>query len=80
MSSILLIIRPATEVALEKGLTNRHVPIEVKHRTTVDQIGGLKSFMGRFKLPFGCIITRDQTVSSEDNVLYLPLRYFLLAT
>jgi hypothetical protein len=59
---------------------NRHVPIEVKHRTTIDQIGGLKSFMGRFKLPFGCIITRDQTASFEDNVLYLPLRYFLLAT
>ncbi len=59
---------------------NRHVPIEVKHRTTVDQIGGLKSFMGRFNLSFGCIVTRDQTVSFEDDVLYLPLRYFLLAT
>ena len=59
---------------------NRHVPIEVKHRTRFDQIGGLKSFMGRFKLPFGCIITRDQTVNFEDDVLYLPLRYFLLAT
>ena len=59
---------------------NLHLPIEVKHRTRIDQIGGLKSFMGRYKLPFGCIITRDQAVSFEDNVLYLPLRYFLLAT
>jgi predicted AAA+ superfamily ATPase len=59
---------------------NRHVPIEVKHRTKIDHIGGLKSFMGRYKLPFGCIITRDRTVSFEDGILYLPLRYFLLAT
>jgi hypothetical protein len=59
---------------------NRHIPIEVKHRTTVDQIGGLKSFMGRFQVPFGCIITRDQTVTFKDDILYLPLRYFLLAT
>lgn len=58
----------------------RHLPIEVKHRKTVDQIGGLKSFMDKYKLSFGCIITRDQTPSFENSILSLPLRYFLLAT
>lgn len=58
----------------------RHLPIEVKHRKTVDQIGGVRSFMGKYRLSFGCIITRDQTPSFQNNILSLPLRYFLLAT
>ncbi len=58
---------------------NRHIPIEVKHRKKADQIGGLKSFMGKYRLPFGCIITRDRMPTFQDNVLSLPLRYFLLA-
>lgn len=58
----------------------RHLPIEVKHRKTVDQIGGLKAFMGKYSLSFGCIISRDQTPSFQNNILSLPLRYFLLAT
>jgi predicted AAA+ superfamily ATPase len=59
---------------------NRHLPIEVKHRKRIDQIGGLRSFMNKYELSFGCVITRDQTVSFKDGVLFLPLRYFLLAT
>ncbi len=57
-----------------------HLPIEVKHRKTIDQIGGLKSFMGKYNLSFGCIITCDQIPSFQDGILSLPLRYFLLAT
>ena len=59
---------------------NRYLPIEVKHRHTVAQIGGLKSFMGKYKLTFGCVITRDQTARFDNGILFLPLRYFLLAT
>lgn len=59
---------------------NRHIPMEVKYRKKADQIEGLRFFMNRYELPFGCIITRDQKVDFADKVLFLPLRYFLLAT
>lgn len=59
---------------------NRHIPIEVKHRKTVDQVDGLKSYMSKYQLSFGCIVTRDKTPTFENNILSLPLRYFLLAT
>jgi predicted AAA+ superfamily ATPase len=59
---------------------NRYLPIEVKYRKTIDQIGGLKSFMGKYKLKFGCVVTRDQAVKFENDILFLPLRYFLLGT
>jgi len=59
---------------------NRHLPIEVKYRSEADQIGHLKSFMKRYNLKFGVVITREQQVKLVDGILFLPLRYFLLAT
>jgi predicted AAA+ superfamily ATPase len=58
---------------------NRYLPIEVKHRKEIDQIGGLKFFMKRYGLSFGCVVTRDQKVRWDGGILMLPLRYFLLA-
>lgn len=58
---------------------NQHLPIEVKHRESTEEIDGLKYFMRRFNIKFGVVITRDQTATG-DEILYLPLRYFLLAT
>ncbi|MGD0092223.1 MAG: ATP-binding protein [Planctomycetota bacterium] len=58
---------------------NHYLPIEVKHRNRADQVASLKLFIERYKLDFGIVITRDQTAKLED-VLFLPLRYFLLAT
>ena len=59
---------------------DRYLPFEVKYRKTADQIGGLKFFMNRYKLAFGVVVTREQAVRFEDGILFLPLRYFLLAT
>jgi len=59
---------------------NRYLPLEVKHRNSIDQIGGLKLFMNKYGLPFGCVITRDHGAKFENGILFLPLRYFLLGT
>jgi predicted AAA+ superfamily ATPase len=59
---------------------DRHIPVEVKYRSKIDQIDGLRSFMSKYRLSFGCIITRDRTAQFDAGVLCLPLRYFLLAT
>lgn len=58
---------------------NRYLPIEVKYRQSKEQAAGLRHFMARFKVPFGLIVTRERECRFTDGVLYLPLRYFLLA-
>ncbi len=57
---------------------NRYLPIEVKHRGRVDPPRGLRHFMRRHRLKFGVVITREAE-ARWDELLYLPLRYFLLA-
>jgi predicted AAA+ superfamily ATPase len=57
---------------------NRCLPIEVKHRTKVEQLAALARFMAAYSPAFGLVITREQK-AAFDQVLYLPLRYFLLA-
>jgi predicted AAA+ superfamily ATPase len=58
---------------------NRHLPIEVKYRAEADQVEQLSLFVKRFGLKLGVVITRDQQVVMTDKILFLPLRYFLLA-
>jgi len=58
---------------------NRYLALEVKYRSALDQLAGLKLFMGRYKLKFGVVVTRDHAARFADGVLYLPLRYLLLA-
>jgi len=57
---------------------NRHLPIEVKHRRKTDGLKTLKAFMKSFKIPFGVIITRNLKPAICEDILHLPLRYFLL--
>jgi predicted AAA+ superfamily ATPase len=58
---------------------DKYLPIEGKSGESLDKLGGLKSFMKRFGVEFGVVVTRRE-LKFEDNVLFLPLRYFLLAT
>ena len=51
---------------------NRYLPIEVKHRTRIDQISGLKSFMARFRLSFGCIINARSDGELRRQYLVSP--------
>lgn len=55
----------------------RHLPIEVKHRERAQQVAGLKSFMSKHDIPLGMVVTREKT-AEMDQVLFIPLRYFLL--
>jgi predicted AAA+ superfamily ATPase len=59
---------------------NRYLPMEVKYWTVTAQIDGLRAFMRKFDVPFGCVVTRELERKSERGVLFVPLRYFLLAT
>lgn len=60
---------------------NRHLPIEVKTRPERAQVAALTRFMEKNGLDFGLVISRDQDqVPRIGEVLYLPLRYFLLAS
>ncbi|MCL4235812.1 MAG: DUF4143 domain-containing protein, partial [Deltaproteobacteria bacterium] len=58
---------------------NRHLPIEVKHRKSTDHAKGLRHFMRKFSISFGAVVTRQRDIRFEDNILYVPLRLFLLA-
>lgn len=58
---------------------SQYLPIEVKHRKKLNQIKGLKRFMKLHKPKLGVIVTRDRKAVFKDY-LYLPLRYFLLAS
>ncbi len=58
---------------------NKYLPIEVKSGERLDKVDGLKSFMKRFDIGFGLVVTRRE-LKFENNILFLPLRYFLLAT
>ncbi len=57
----------------------RYLPLEVKHRTASASVAGLKHFLKKFRLAFGVVITRERECRLEGNILFLPLRYFLLA-
>ncbi|MGA2916643.1 MAG: ATP-binding protein [Sedimentisphaerales bacterium] len=58
---------------------SRYLPIEVKHRKQAEQITGLKRFAKIHKPKLAVVITADKT-SKFDDFLYLPLKYFLLAS
>lgn len=57
---------------------NKHLPFEVKQRDKHIQVAVLKTFIKRYGLKLGIVITREQKCTWEE-VLFLPLRYFLLA-
>jgi predicted AAA+ superfamily ATPase len=58
---------------------NNYLPIEVKSGKAMDHLVGLERFMSLYELNFGVVITRDQE-PALGKFLYLPLRYFLLAS
>jgi predicted AAA+ superfamily ATPase len=58
---------------------NKYLPVEVKGGNATNRFVGLELFMNRYNLDFGVVITRDRTPRME-KFLYMPLRYFLLAT
>ena len=56
---------------------DQHLPIESKASTDRRRLGGIRHFMTKFDAPLGVVITRERTICF-DEVLSLPLRYFLL--
>lgn len=59
---------------------NKYLPIEVKHRQGKEMTTALKHYMKKFRLSFGLMVTRERQILLKDNILCIPLRYFLLAT
>jgi uncharacterized protein len=57
------------------------LPIEVKFRRRIDaaDLAPLRRFIGKFRCPWGVVVTRDTHAQLEDGVLLVPLREFLLA-
>ncbi|MBI4230607.1 MAG: ATP-binding protein [Planctomycetes bacterium] len=58
------------------------VPVEVKFRRKIDpeDTSGVRHFMGKFKSPFGVVVTRDLTHwAPGGRILCIPLQNFLLA-
>jgi predicted AAA+ superfamily ATPase len=58
---------------------DKYLPIEVKSGVNLGEIGGLHLFMKRFDVKFGVVVTRWE-MKFANNILFVPLRYFLLAT
>lgn len=57
---------------------NRYLPIEVKYRENDEDFGALKLFRRKFATETGVVINRQQTAKFENDLIFLPLRYFLL--
>lgn len=58
------------------------IPVEVKFRKHIDveDVAGIRHFMGRFRSPLGMVVTRQlERRDPEARLLYIPLRNFLLA-
>jgi predicted AAA+ superfamily ATPase len=56
------------------------LPVEVKHQRQAEEPRGLLHFMSRYHVPLGLVVTREQRLDLRGRVLYIPLRYFLLAS
>lgn len=56
----------------------RHLPIEVKQRTQEGSLAALRAFRRKYDVPIALGVTRSLDVV-RDDVLRVPLRYFLLA-
>lgn len=50
--------------------------VEVKFRTSPDDIKGVKYFMERFKTKTAIVITKD-TLKEDNGILFVPMRLFL---
>ena len=64
------------DMVLDSGVA---IPIEVKfqNRVTDSDTSNLKQFMKVYKSPFGVIVTKNQ-LDIKGDILYVPLRIFLL--
>lgn len=56
-------------------------PIEVKFRRRIDRedLAGIERFIGRYRCPWGLLVTRDTFHKLERGIMQVPLGVFLLA-
>ncbi len=57
------------------------LPVEAKFRRRIDgaDLAGVRQFMERFRCPRAVVVTRDAFQRTDDGILLVPLRDFLLA-
>jgi predicted AAA+ superfamily ATPase len=59
----------------------KYLPIEVSYRHDIsNKHTGLVHCMNRFRINLGVLITKETDIKLEQNILVVPLRYFLLLT
>lgn len=57
----------------------RYLPVEVKYRDTMDDLGSIKYFIDAFDQQFGIVVTKDFVkTQDEKRLLFIPLSIFLL--
>ncbi|MBF0254465.1 MAG: ATP-binding protein [Candidatus Omnitrophica bacterium] len=57
----------------------RYLPVEVKYRDSVDDLGSITHFLKRYDQKFGIVVTKKFEKNTEDNrLLFIPLPIFLL--
>ena len=57
----------------------RYLPIEVKYRDTMDDLGAIKYFMEEYNQKFGIVVTKNLVKYPEEKkLLFIPLSVFLL--
>jgi hypothetical protein len=60
---------------------NRFLPVEVKYRNKIDEgdCKGINKFMGKYKNnKLSILVTKYRTKSTSNNIITIPLSYFLL--
>jgi predicted AAA+ superfamily ATPase len=65
-----------------ESIDGQVLPVEVKFRKRVgpSDLAGLGAFRRRFDVPFGIVVSREQTLwDSDERLLYVPLQDFLLS-
>ncbi|MBU4304333.1 MAG: ATP-binding protein [Candidatus Omnitrophica bacterium] len=57
----------------------RYLPIEIKYRDSLDDIGSIKYFIEKYDQKFGIVVTKNFEQNREENkLLFIPLSVFLL--
>ena len=67
------------EIDIVLDCANTSIPIEVKFRSKIDDSHSktMLDFMKKYKSPFGIMVTKNH-LELKNNIIYLPLRIYLL--
>ena len=57
----------------------KYLPVEVKFRTSIDDVASIQYFLKEYSQNFGIVVTKDfHKVEEDQRILFIPLSIFLL--